>query len=148
MAYVKKPTRGGYPKKIDDAEWEKIEIYMKAGASQERIAKAYGMCNHTFKKIAEERYGKMYHQICEGLRQTGEILIEAKQFQKAMEGNVQLLIWLGKVRLGQRDLDAQAHLAPHQNVIDKEHEIMRLKNEIADLKEKFGVVNADKSEAG
>jgi hypothetical protein len=131
-------------KKLTESDWEKIELYFKAGASQTKIAKAFGMCIHTFRINCEERYGQSYQDVFESFNQTGELLIEAVQFQKAIQGNIQLLIWLGKIRCGQRDADAVAHLAPFQNVIDKEHEIMRLKNEIADMKLQLGVTSDDK----
>lgn len=142
-------ARVGRPKKkISETNWEKVELYFKAGASQAKIARSLGMCVHTFRQACEANYGVTYNDICESFRQTGELLIEATQFQKALQGNVQLLIWLGKVRCGQRDADAVAHLAPFQNVIDKEHEIMRLKNAIADMKLQLGITDDDKSEAG
>jgi hypothetical protein len=36
-------------------------------------------------------------------RENGNHSLRVKQFQKAMEGNITMLIWLGKQRLGQSD---------------------------------------------
>lgn len=136
-------------KKLSVTDWEKIELYLKSGATQKKIAAAFSMSTVTFRIHCEERYGEKYHDTCESFTQTGQLLIEATQFQKALQGNVQLLIWLGKIRCGQKDSEAVNNLAPFQNLIEKEHEIMRLKNEIEEMKQRWEITpDVDKCKAG
>lgn len=141
-------TRGRPKKSLSDSDWEKVELYLKSGATQKKIAAAFCMSTVTFRIHCEERYGEKYHDTCESFTQTGEILIEAMQFQKALQGNVQLLIWLGKVRCGQRDVDAVNNLAPYQAALDKDHEIMMLKNELNEIKMEIEYRNGNKLKTG
>ncbi len=125
---------GKVRKEFTSNEWEKIELYMKSGATQKRIAESFGMEPDTLRARLQEKYGDSYHNINESFRRSGELLIEATQFQKALQGNVQLLIWLGKVRCGQKDPDHASILPPNQNNIDKDHLIMRLQHQLDSLK--------------
>lgn len=135
-------------KKLNETNWEKVELYFRAGASQKKISTAMGMSGPTFRLACEEKYGETYNDICESFRQTGELLIEAMQFQKALQGNVQLLIWLGKVRCGQRDADAQNNLAPYHDSLAKDHMIMELKNRISEMKTQLDERDENKSKTG
>lgn len=134
-----------WKKEINEKEWEMIELYMKAGASQTRIAQSYGISENTLRTKFKERYGENYHTVNESFNRVGELLIEAKQYAKALEGHPTMLIYLGKVRCGQRENDEIPKEAPHQGEIDKDHEIMKLKNELATLKE---ALDGNKLEAG
>jgi hypothetical protein len=120
---------------LTERDWEKIELYMKAGATQIRIAEAFGMERDTLRKKIQQRYDEDYAVVVNRFRTTGELLIEATQFQKALAGNIQLLIWLGKIRCGQREPDNVATLPPAQNEIDKDHVIMELQHKIETLNE-------------
>jgi hypothetical protein len=53
---------------------------------------------------------------------------------KALSGNAQMLIYLGKVRLGQREPEMIQNLAVNQHQIDQSHLIMQLQHEIEQLK--------------
>jgi hypothetical protein len=66
-------------------------------------------------------------------------MIEAKQHDKAMKGYWPALLWLGKVRLGQREPEMIQQLANNQQQIDQSHRIMELEHQLAELK-----ANADK----
>ncbi len=56
---------------------------------------------------------------------------------KALSGNTQLLIWLGKVKLGQREPDMLSATPSNQDDIDKDQIIMQLQHKITEL-ENFG----------
>ena len=44
-----------------------------------------------------------YSQVIEKARGTGKQSLKRKQWEVAMSGNVTMLIWLGKIQLGQRE---------------------------------------------
>jgi len=44
-----------------------------------------------------------YQEVIEKARNTGKQSLKRKQWEVAMSGNVTMLIWLGKIQLGQRD---------------------------------------------
>ncbi len=123
-------------------DWEKIERSLKAGSSQKKIAASIGVDEDTLRARVVDRYGMEYSVFSAKLRSEGEVSIETKQYEKAMDGNIQMLLWLGKVRCGQREPDFLNTIPPAQNDIDKDHLIMRLEHRIAELERDS---NANKS---
>ena len=114
--------------------WDLVELYIKSGSSQSRIAKAFKIDDETLRRRVKKKYGKDYTAFACELRSEGEILIEAQQFKKAMNGYWPALLWLGKVRLGQREPEMTQNLAANQQQIDQSHYIMQLQHEIEMLK--------------
>lgn len=134
-------------RELTPKDWEKIELYMKAGATASRIADSLGIDKGALATKVKQRYGEDFAKIYAQFKCTGELLIEATQFQRAIAGNIQMLLWLGKVRLGQREPDNVSYIPPAQESIDRDHLIMQLKYKIQiqqDLLEKYGY----KPEAG
>jgi len=129
---------------FNQRDWDKIELYMKAGATQISIARAMGCTVGALRKQIEERYDAPHAEVFDKFNETGAILIRVKQFQQAMEGNTQMLLWLGKVRLAQREPEPSVYLAPAQEEINKDHLIMELKHEVKLLKDKLKEPDANK----
>jgi len=134
-------------KELSPKDWEKIELYMKAGATQKRIAAAFNMSEVSLRAKVEAKYGETYSAVNQGFATLGEILIESVQFQKALSGNVPMLLWLGKVRCGQREPEIASSIPPAQDDIDKNHLIMQLQHENRELKAAIEEINANKSKA-
>lgn len=122
---------GNYKKEIN---WDMVELYLKAGCSQVKIAECFHVHRDTLRERAEEKYGKEWSAFSASLHSEGEALIEAAQYQKAMKGYWPALQWLGKVRLGQREPESTLLVAANQQHIDQSHRIMELEHEIAELK--------------
>jgi hypothetical protein len=131
-------------KELHPKDWEKIELYMKSGASQKRIAAAFNMSEVSLRAKVEAKYGDSYSSVNQSFATLGEILIEATQFQKALSGNVPMLLWLGKVRCNQREPELVSSIPPNQDEMDKTHTIIQLQHENRELKEKIEKINADK----
>jgi hypothetical protein len=122
-------------------DWEKFELYLKAGAPTQKIASSFGVDIDTLRTMVEQRYGISFSLVSIKFRSQGELLLEAMQFQKAMGGNVPLLIWLGKIRLNQREPELLSSIPPAQDDIDKDHMIMQLQHKIDilnEMLEKYG----------
>jgi hypothetical protein len=134
-------------KEFSEKDWEIIELYMKSGATQQKICESFAVNPDTINTKFKKRYGEGYATTCNKFRRTGELLIEATQFQKALAGDIKMLIWLGKVKCGQRENESLSNVAPAQNEIDKDHVIMQLKHENAKLLERLGI-DGDKPQAG
>ncbi len=130
---------GKFKKEIN---WSMVELYIKSGCSQTKIAESLFIDVDTLRSRVKEKYGVDYSVFSASLRSEGEMLIEAQQFQKAMKGYWPALQWLGKVKLGQREPELLNQLAANQMQIDQTHTIMQLQHELEELKAK----NADKSE--
>lgn len=124
---------GTHKKEIN---WELVELYIKSGCSQVKIAASLFIDEDTLRARVKDKYGMDYSAFSAALRREGEMLIEAKQFQKAMSGYWPALQWLGKVKLGQREPELSSQLAANQTQIDQTHRIMQLEHEISMLKNK------------
>lgn len=119
-------------------DWDRVELFAKSGANQEKIAKGMGIDRDTLRKRVKLHYGIDYTEWSAQYRTQGELLIEAKQFQKAMEGNIKMLIFLGKVRCGQNEHGSDmTSKSPIQDHIDASHENMILRNRIRELESKL-----------
>lgn len=135
-------------KELIEKDWEKVELYLKAGAKPWNIAKSLCLSNADFKKALEERYKKGWEEIVESYDSVGTMLIEATQFQKALAGNVTMLIWLGKVRCGQREPELITTIPPAQAEIDKDHLIMQLQHQNNELSTKIEEMKEKLSQSG
>ncbi len=93
-----------------EINWEKLDLYLMSGASQKRIADSLCLHPDTLRDRVKEKYGMEYSIYSAAKSQEGRLLLEAAMLQKALKssspGNTQMLIWLGKVKLGQRELPA------------------------------------------
>ena len=103
---MKKKANGRPRAKLDPAEIEKLA---SIGATQREIAQWFKISKPTV-----ERYlrNPRLREVFERGNTAFDLSIRRKQAELAMNGNVTMLIWLGKQRLGQRDrLDTQ-HSGP------------------------------------
>ena len=114
-----------------EIDWDKFNLYLKAGSSQIRIAKSLSLSVDTLQRQVRKKYGVDYAVYAAALCSTGELLLEATQFQKALAGNITMLTWLGKVRLGQREPELLSSIPPAQLDLDKDHLIMELQHRIS-----------------
>ena len=137
-----KPKRGRPEKPID---WNFVEQAMIAGSNQKRIAEAVGVDQGTFIDKFRKQYDEDFTIIASQKRQYGESLLELSQFQKALnnssKGNPQMLMYLGKVKLGQVEAEPIKVQAPNQeeiNYVDllarMQHENVQLKIELENVK--------------
>lgn len=122
-----------------EINWELVELYLKAGCTQQKIADSLCIHRETLADRVKEKYNMDYSTFSTKMRTEGEMLIEAQQYQKAMKGYWPALLWLGKVRCGQREPELIQQLAINQTHIDQTHRIMQLEHELAELKVKDGM---------
>lgn len=57
----------------------------------------------SFFNVDQRTLTRRFAQVIRDGRNSGKISLKRKQFEVAMSGSVPMLIWLGKIRLGQRD---------------------------------------------
>lgn len=129
-----------------EINWDLVELYVKAGSKQIRICEAFNIDEVTLRERVKEKYGMTWSAFSAALRSEGELLIEGQQFQKAMKGYWPALLWLGKVRLGQREPEMLNQLAANQTQIDQSHTVMAQAHRIAELESQLGISDADKPE--
>lgn len=87
--------------------WKVVEDLLTAGCSGANIAGYIGIERRTLYHRCETDHGKSFTDYSTQFYSKGESLLKAQQFAKAMgkttEGDNTLLIWLGKVRLKQKE---------------------------------------------
>jgi hypothetical protein len=94
-------TTLGRPKKeIDFGEMDKL---LHIQCTLEDIAGWFDCSVDTIENRVKEEKGMLFSEYAALKRAGGKIALRRKQFQKAMDGDTQLLIFLGKVMLGQND---------------------------------------------
>lgn len=102
------PNKGGRPAtKIDKKALQKLCMMH---ATNEEIGVFFGCSGKTIQRL---RKSKEYRDIFEQGEQQGRLTIRRAQFKAAQSGNTAMLIWLGKVMLGQKDKVSTEHTVPN-----------------------------------
>ncbi len=116
------------PKEINVAL---VEVLAAVGCTDEEIAANAGCSVRTLQR-------RFAGSIKKG-RAKAKASLRRKQYQLAMEGNVAMLIWLGKNLLGQHD----AAEVEHTGIVEQRHHLLVLPdNGRMDALEEVGVVEA------
>jgi hypothetical protein len=122
---IKRPV--GNPQKAID--WDVVDDYLISGLLGSKIADALGIHPDTLYQRCEIEKGTNWSAYLQQKRMKGDGLLHKAQFSKALEGDTSLLIFLGKVRLEQREV-APVTATPEQEknyrmVIDQLAELQR-----------------------
>lgn len=83
--------------KLNTKQLEILEKLAEIGCTIKEITYILGVCKDP------DTLSRGYGDVIERARSRGNWKLRYAQYQKALEGNERLLIWLGKQRLGQRD---------------------------------------------
>jgi hypothetical protein len=89
---------GRKPVKIDVEDWEKLHAMH---CSVEELAGLYSVSTRTIETRLKQR---TYAEAAMRGRAKGKISLRRRQRQSAEEGDVRMLIWLGKQMLGQKEV--------------------------------------------
>lgn len=89
-------------------DWKKVDDLLIAGCLGTEIAAHFDMHATTFYSRVEEKYGMSFTLYSSEKKHKGDSLLRAKQFEKALEKDNTMLIWLGKQRLSQRENNTDA----------------------------------------
>jgi len=99
------------------------------GCNATQIAASMGICVDTLYNRCPDEHGVSFSVFAQQKRAVGDELIHKKQFQRAIkDGNIQMLLHLGKYRLGQKDTDLEDLTKKNTLVQALLDEIMRMKN--------------------
>lgn len=108
------------PKEID---WKVVEQKMQAGNTAKKIAQDLYIDTDTLYDRFKKEYGKSFSVISADFYTAGNQNIEYMQYMKAMSGDSKMLLWLGKVRLGQKEPDTTSQ--QYTNIIVKANDRLR-----------------------
>ena len=122
-------------------DWKKANELMIAGCHGTEVASYFGMHEDTFYRRVEDEFRVTFTAYLQEKKQIGQSLLRTKQFQKAMGGDNTLLVWLGKVRLKQRENDDK-EVCLNDQTIEDTLEKAKMKAEIAELRK---IINESKA---
>lgn len=90
-------------------DWARVDLMLKAGCSGVEIAEEFGMHPNTFRRRLEEEYNVSFGDYLLSKKAHGDGCLRVAQYQKAVDFNDSgMLLWLGKIRLGQHEPDPVA----------------------------------------
>lgn len=95
--------RGPKPKEIDWTEFDKL---CQLQCSLREIASWFDCSEDTIENRVKQVHSMKFSEYYEQKRGRGKIALRRKQYDVAMNGNVAMLIWLGKQYLGQAERQA------------------------------------------
>jgi hypothetical protein len=100
MAHKKTGPKGPM-KPMDDAQFETAIGMARIDATKNEMCAVLRLSEKTLSKRLKERGFKNFSDFYGAYQSEGNVSLRRGQFQKAMSGDTQMLIHLGKVRLGQ-----------------------------------------------
>lgn len=118
-----------------EIDWKKVDDLLMAGCLGTEICPHFDMHPNTFYDRVVQKYGMSFTDYSTQKRSHGDSILRAVQYNEAVKGDKTLLIWLGKVRLEQREVELVDRLVPRGELLLMEDELIRLRKEIRELRE-------------
>jgi hypothetical protein len=84
-------------------DWGKVEKWIMAGSNGQQVAAALGIHYDTLASACEREQNSLFSEYMQSKREKGNNLLLNKQYELAMKGDKSMLIFLGKVRLNQKE---------------------------------------------
>lgn len=91
----------GRPEKPID--WQRVDELLEAGCSGTEIAPHFNIHPDTLYLQCQKKFGTTFTDYSAERKQKGDSCLKERQYKKALKGDNSMLIWLGKIRLGQRE---------------------------------------------
>jgi len=116
-------------------DWDRVEKKMEAGCTATEIAFHFRVDIGTFVDRFKEKYGDNFTNISPNFHSDGKGNVREKQYEEALDGNTQMLLLLGKLWLGQVDIEpepkktddfnAQNALMQKDHIIEQQQELLK-----------------------
>lgn len=108
-------------------DWERFDKLLRAQCSPEEIAGKFHMCvRKLYEKVSKEK-GMSYGNYANTIYSEGKSILREVQYDKAIEGNITLLMKLGEIYLNQ----SEKIVVKEVDKTDLENENMELKARLA-----------------
>lgn len=118
---------------LKQINWDIVEKRMEAGCNAREIALSIPCEINTFYDRFKNEYGKPFADYRDDFYNLGNDNIKFTQYMKALSGNIQMLLLLGRVRLGQdKEIDK---IIPYNEILELRHDNMLLKAQLDKIKE-------------
>jgi len=133
MGKIVKENKRAASRPYKDIDWNFVDDHLIAGAPTTKIADALGISTDTLYRRCEEEKNMTYTAYSQQKKSNGDIILQKAQFDKAIGrtdlGDNTLLIWLGKVRLDQKE-SVTVNVTPQY-----EETVNRLHNELEECRQ-------------
>lgn len=105
-------------------DWKQVDKYLEAGANGVQIAARLGVAPDTLYIHCSQEHKMTFSAYAQEKKASGDALLHAAQFNKALKGDAGMLKWLGEFRLGQKSTNLdEITKASKDGVIDAVREI-------------------------
>jgi hypothetical protein len=94
-----------------EIDWVLVDKLLIAGCTGTEICSHFDMHHDTFYRRVEQKYGTSFTYYQQEKRQRGDSLLRAKQYEKAIQGDNTMLVWLGKNRMKQKETPDENNIA-------------------------------------
>ena len=84
-----------------DEHFKNFERLCSIQCTLHEIAAFFDVDTNTIESRVSARYGKKFSEVFSEKRKLGHVSLRRKQYEKALDGNITMLIWLGKQYLAQ-----------------------------------------------
>lgn len=126
------PARSGAGRPQKPIEWDVVDQLLMAGCTGTEVAANFNIYPDTLYRRVQEEFAITFTEYAAKYEEKGKALIKLKQFEKALEKDNTLLIWVGKQRLGQREPDSKSEL-----------DLSKLQGAVAEMQKFFDQLRSD-----
>lgn len=113
-------ARSGRPETPID--WNLVDKFIQSGCTPNEISGHFRLSRERFYERFKLHHNVDYTTYSMNLAGSGQALLRLSQYNKALnndsKGNTQMLIWLGKVMLGQREPEVEKSRPPNDDQLD------------------------------
>lgn len=109
--------KGTMPKKLKPIDFKIVDKLLEAGCLGTEIAGYFGVHEDTLYLRTQSEKKMTFTQYSAQKRSKGDSFLRSKQFEIALLGDKTMLVWLGKTRLGQREMNDLTELKDHITVL-------------------------------
>jgi len=95
-----------------EKQFRQFETLCSRMCTEEEICSVLDVTDKTLNRLLKEHYGMGYTEAYRKFSSVGKISLRHAQFKAAERGNPQMLIWLGKQYLGQKEPEREKETAP------------------------------------
>jgi AraC-like DNA-binding protein len=124
---------GREPKPID---WDIVNELLEAGCTGTEIAANFHIHPDTLYNRVQKEFGITFTAYSAEYDEKGKSLIKLAQYEKALEKDNSMLIWVGKQRMGQREPDSKSEL-----------DLSKLQGAVAEMQKFFDQLRLDQSQS-
>ncbi len=113
-----------------EIDWDLVDLMLKANCHGTECAARFNVCPDTFYDRVKAEHGVSFTEYSAERKAEGDSYIKVVQYEKALEKDNTMLIWLGKIRLEQKEAIDLKTVYPNDEKLAHEANETKLKYEL------------------